>query len=90
MAAAGAGGGGFSSMRVIYKLTGTDEKPVLEPVRVRTGISDSSYTEIVSGVEEGDRIVTAVTLSGMEASAPSARQGGIPGMGGGGRGFRGF
>jgi hypothetical protein len=85
------------SFRVIYRLTGTEDAPQLEPVRVRTGISDMSFTEIMGEVKEGEKFVTAVILPGQTiSSATSGMQrmpgqsgfpgmGGAPGMGGGRR-----
>jgi HlyD family secretion protein len=55
--------------RIVYKAAGTAEKPMLEPVRVRLGITDGSMTEIIDGLSEGDKVVTAV--SGGAASGGS-------------------
>jgi multidrug efflux pump subunit AcrA (membrane-fusion protein) len=32
----------------------------IEPRQIRMGISDDSFTEILSGVEEGDEVVTRI------------------------------
>ena len=47
--------------------------PVLMPqsVRVKTGITDGSYTEIADGLQEGDPVITAVKLPAVQAAAPA-------------------
>jgi HlyD family secretion protein len=94
----GGGGGGGSRQRLaqptarnIY-LLGTvpaKDEPVPQPVRIRTGISDGSYTEVTEGLKEGDQIITSIKLPQVEASAPPGASpfggGGFRG-GGGGRG----
>ena len=47
--------------------------PVLMPqsVRVKTGITDGSYTEIADGLQEGDPVITAVKLPAVQATAPA-------------------
>ena len=66
-------------MAVIWKLR---PDKTLEPVRVRTGITDHTVTEVaqvLSGqLNEGDQVVTgAMTAAASSGSRP-------PGMGGGG------
>ena len=56
---------------------GKDGKAELRQVRV--GITDGRQTQIVSGLEEGDQVITQVT------STPQARRGFLPFGGGGGR-----
>jgi multidrug efflux pump subunit AcrA (membrane-fusion protein) len=59
----------------------------LQPVRVKTGISDGAYTEITDGLKEDDTIVTGMKSSQAAMAAPA---GASPfGGGGGGGGFRG-
>ena len=63
----------------------------LKPVRLRLGISDGTYTELVSGeLEAGAEVVTAVTLPAQAAAGtpgrsplmgPSRGPGGPPGGG---------
>jgi HlyD family secretion protein len=97
----GAGGAGGTVARAqashtIYILApGKDSaEPVLQAVRVRTGISDGTYTEITDGLKEGDTVIIGVKLP--QSSAAGAASGGASpfggGGGGGGRGFggRGF
>jgi HlyD family secretion protein len=48
--------------------------PKPEPVAVRTGLTDGSYTEIVSGeVNEGDNVVLEATSGDEPAGATTAR-----------------
>lgn len=52
----------------------------LEPVpaRVRTGLTDGSFTEVVEGdVHAGDTVVTGQTATGTTSAAPSAAPGGM-------------
>jgi HlyD family secretion protein len=58
--------------RVVYREAGTPEKPMLEPIRVKLGISDGITTEIIEGLAEGDKVVTAVTGASGATSRPAA------------------
>ena len=55
--------GEHSTERTVYALRGS--KP--SPVQIKTGISDGISTEVLDGLREGDRVVTAMT--GKAASA---------------------
>jgi hypothetical protein len=78
-----AGGGNGSrprsapAWRNIYLLTtntppgGGDPVPMPESVRVRLGITDSSYTEVLEGLKEGAPVITAVKLPASQAAAPA-------------------
>jgi HlyD family secretion protein len=76
--------------RNIYVLTtntppgGGDPVLMPRPVRVRTGITDGSYTEITDGLQEGDTVITAVKLPTAQAAvqAPAGQSpfGGPPRM----------
>jgi HlyD family secretion protein len=60
-------------------------------VRIKTGISDGSFTEVTDGLKEGDTVVTAVKLPQVEVAAPPGGQspfGGGGGFGGGRRSGR--
>ena len=55
-------------------------------VKIETGINDTSYIEVKSGLNEGDEIKGANSASGNETSGTADAQtqtGGMPGMGGG-------
>ncbi len=84
------GASGSTSSRIVYKLVGSPMEPKLEAVRVRTGISDGSFTEVIHGLEEGDTIVTSVILPGATPSASSPMRAFGSGNTGGRGGFRGF
>jgi HlyD family secretion protein len=91
----GGGGGdgdrGFNNTiveRTLYRLQDPNalEKKI-EGVRVRLGISDGINTELLEGLNEGDAILTAVTMPGAAPvmTAPQG-QGAQNPFGGGGRG----
>lgn len=90
----GATGGGSrpatSASRTIYLLStntaGDDASRAPQSVRVKTGISDGTYTEITDGLKEGDSVITAIKLPTAQAAAAPA--GNSP-FGGGGGGFGG-
>jgi HlyD family secretion protein len=75
-----------SKMQTVYTL---DAEKKLQPVEIRTGISDGRYTHVVSGsLKEGDLVVVGMATSKVESAPPMGGQGG-PGGGprrGGGRG----
>ncbi len=49
---------------VVEKGTGVEGKPaVLKPVTVKAGVTDGSYTEILSGLQEGDLVATGLNLT---------------------------
>jgi HlyD family secretion protein len=91
----GAGGSVLRSAqasRTVYILAaGKDPgNPVVQAVRIRTGISDGTYTEVTDGLKEGDTIVSGVKLP-QSSTASAAPAGASPfGGGGGGGGGRGF
>jgi len=69
--------GGAPAWRTVYLLTtntptaGGDPEQAPKAARVRTGITDGSYTEVTEGLEEGSAIITSVkTQSSPAASAP--------------------
>jgi HlyD family secretion protein len=77
MHSGGYGGGGGAQSAIVWKLL---PDKTLEPVKVTTGITDFTFTELKSGdVKEGDALVTGST--GGRAAAASR----LPGTGGGGR-----
>ena len=57
-----------SSERTVYVLPGNQPKPV----QIKTGISDGVVTEVVEGLKEGDRVVTAeMAAKSQPASTPA-------------------
>jgi HlyD family secretion protein len=54
-------------MQTVYLVTGKDE---IKPVKVRTGISDGKFTEIVEGeIRPGEKIVVGQATAKVETSA---------------------
>jgi hypothetical protein len=85
-------GGSQPSSRTIYKLGftesgGSASAATPQAVRVRTGISDGAFTEIIEGLKEGDSVITSVKLAQTQASIQPP--GGVSPFGGG-RGPGGF
>jgi HlyD family secretion protein len=71
--------------RVLYRLVGEGPAARPEAVEVKLGISDGTHTEVISGLNEGDRVITSVSLpGGTGTAAPSTNP-----FGGGGRRFGG-
>jgi HlyD family secretion protein len=79
---AGGGGGGFGGgqpggshgsqvARTVYILVGDGKDAKLKPVQIKTGITDGVFTEVLSGLKEGDRVVTGLAYG--DESAGTAR-----------------
>ena len=56
-------------VRTVYVLSPTGDpkeknEPKLTPVQIKVGISDGASTEVLSGLEEGAQVVTAILSSG--------------------------
>jgi HlyD family secretion protein len=96
--AGGAGGSasrGAQTSRTVYILAaGKDsDNPALQAVRVRTGVSDGTSTEITDGLKEGDTVVIGLKFPQTSAAGAAPGGGASPfgggggGRGGGGRGF---
>ena len=56
--------------RTVYVLPNGASRP--RPVQIKTGISDGVMTEVVDGLKEGDRVVTAELTSTTTAPSPPA------------------
>jgi len=56
-----------TSERTVYVLSGG--RP--QPVQIKTGISDGIVTEVIEGLKEGDRVITAESSSKSPAASPS-------------------
>src|SRR6266446_4312213 len=76
-------GGGRSSAqegradRTVYVLPGGTSRP--QSAQIKTGISDGIMTEVLDGLKEGDRVVTAeLTSTSAAPSAPANPFGGGP------------
>lgn len=58
-------------------------KPVLKAVTIKTGIADTSFTEVLEGLKDGDEVITGLNSPTLASSAAGAPQGRSP-FGGGG------
>jgi HlyD family secretion protein len=95
---AGGAGGGVSrsaqTSRTVYILAAGKDSgaPVPQAVRVRTGISDGTSTEITDGLKDGDTVIIGVKLpqGSVNSSAPGGGASPFGGGGGGRGGGRGF
>jgi HlyD family secretion protein len=68
---AGRGGGAQQgAQRTVYVLPSSAGRP--QPRQIKTGISDGIVTEVVEGLKEGDRVVTAQINSTAAAPSPPA------------------
>ena len=56
--------------RTVYVLPSGASRP--KPVQIKTGISDGTTTEVIEGLKEGDRVVTAELTSTTSAPSPPA------------------
>ena len=54
--------------RTVYILSGSRPKPA----QIKTGISDGVVTEVLEGLKEGDRVVTAELSTAAATSSPAA------------------
>jgi HlyD family secretion protein len=69
--ATGRGGGSQQgAQRTVYALPSGASRP--EPRQIKTGISDGIMTEVVEGLKEGDRVVTAELASAAAGPSPPA------------------
>ena len=59
-----------------YVLSGIGADAKLQPVQIKTGISDGISTEVLAGLDEGAQVVTGVALAGAQAARPANPFGG--------------
>lgn len=67
--AGGRSGPQEGAQRTVYVLPSGASRP--QPKQIKTGISDGIVTEVVEGLKDGDRVVTAELGSGMAAPSPA-------------------
>ena len=66
-----------SIVHTVYVLSGDGENAKLQPVQIKTGISDGISTEVVSGLNEGDKVVSGmITATGAATTASNPFGGG--------------
>jgi HlyD family secretion protein len=68
----GAGGEPVLATRTVYRLPGGNKLAQPEAVSVKVGISDGLGSEIASGLNEGDVVITSVTVPGAKPGAPAS------------------
>jgi HlyD family secretion protein len=57
----------FHTVYILKKSDDPDQEAKLEPVQVRIGITDNINTEVISGLKEGDEIVTGLKIPGLSS-----------------------
>ena len=72
----GRGRGEHPILHTVYVLSGTGNDPKLQPVQIRTGISDGISTEVLSGLDEGAQVVTGMASTSTPAAKPANPLGG--------------
>lgn len=72
--ARGTRSGATTNAGMVYRLVEGAPNPKVEAVPVRLGITNGSITEVVEGLNEGDVLVTSITIPGAPVSSSSAQQ----------------
>ena len=72
----GRGRGEHPTVHTVYVLAGGGENAKLQPAQIKTGISDGISTEVISGLNEGDKVVTGTVLAGTATTTTSNPFGG--------------
>ena len=67
------GSGAAVTTRTVYKLAGTPTQPLAEPVTVKLGITDGSFTEVHEGLAEGDVLISSFAAPESGAANQPAR-----------------
>ena len=67
------GSGATVTTRTVHKLAGTPTQPLAEPVTVKLGITDGSFTEVLEGLAEGDVLISSFAAPEAGASNQPAR-----------------
>jgi len=67
-------------LRTVYVLTGDTNSPQLKPMQIKAGITDGIFTEVLAGLNEGDKIVSSVVQTDAQAAAGTSSPfgGGFP------------
>ena len=73
---------GMIQTHIVYTLSGDDKNPVLQAVQIKTGITDGLYTEVLSGLKEGDKVITGLLTdtTSTRGANPFGGGGGFPRM----------
>jgi len=82
----GGSGGGATTSGTVYRLVEGGLTPKVEAVPIRLGITNGSVTEVVSGLNDGETLVTSIIVPGAPVSSSSQmsnpfqqQRGGMPG-----------
>jgi hypothetical protein len=59
---------GGRGIRTVYLLAGDAAAPQLKAVQIKTGITDGIFTEVISGLNEGDKVVSSVAQNDAQSS----------------------
>jgi HlyD family secretion protein len=75
--------GGKQNQHTVYilKTEADGSNPTLQPVQIKTGITDGINTEVLEGLNEGDKVVTGTVSTGTPTAAATANPfggGGFP------------
>lgn len=76
IAAPAAPGETVITTRTVYRLPKGNKLATPEPVSIKVGITDGSTSEVVSGLEEGDVIITGIVVT--SAATPGSPAGNSP------------
>ncbi len=71
--------GDLIQTHTVFVLSGYGKDPTLESTQAKTGITDGLNTEVLSGLKEGDKVVTGV-IYGSESAPGGGSFGGFPRM----------
>ena len=69
-----------SVTRTVFVMSGQGKDAKLQPVQVKTGITDGINTEVLDGLKAGDKVVTGMAFDMSAASGGSPFGGGFPRM----------
>ncbi len=72
----GRGHGERPASHTVYVLAGEGKDAKLQAVQVRTGITDGISTEVISGLDEGAKVVTGTVSTGTQTTATANPLGG--------------
>jgi HlyD family secretion protein len=74
--------GQHPNIHTVYVLLGEGKNATLQAVQIKTGISDGISTEVLSGLNEGDKVVTGTVSAGAANSSAGSNPfgGGMPRM----------
>lgn len=76
----GHGHGEHAAFHTVFILVGQGDSAKLRSVRIKTGISDGISTEVLSGLNEGDEVVTGAYSGAQAAAGTNPFGGGFPRM----------